>query len=109
MTGFGFLESRLGAALRASTRPRGEAYVYLIGVDGFVKIGVTANVPRRIALLQGANPNKLELIAKLTCHSWYGARSLERTLHAKFEGVRVRGEWFRDVQEIRDEFMERAA
>jgi hypothetical protein len=33
-----------------------------------------------------------------------GSRQLERELHRRFAVYRLRGEWFRDVPEIRDFF-----
>lgn len=65
--------------------------VYLLQADkgGPIKIGFTKNPIRRFASIQVHNHVSLALLAVLD-----GDRSLEKSLHAKFAGLRLRGEWF---------------
>lgn len=64
--------------------------VYVIGFGVYVKIGFSLNVDERIATLQTAVPEKLELLALLE-----GWEKEEREFHARFSTYRLRGEWFR--------------
>ncbi len=58
--------------------------------DGSIKIGTSANVQRRLAALQSANPTRLELIGDVA-----GGHALERQLHVELAVDRLHGEWFR--------------
>lgn len=78
---------------------RTDAWVYFIRCGLFVKIGVANNVKKRLAALQTANPEPLEVMGQ----TWGGFR-LEQTLHDRFAEHRVRdsAEWFLLVDEIQD-------
>ncbi len=78
--------------------PDGHA-VYLIGAPGFLKIGHNSNLETRFAGLQSSAPLDLSLIGVLK-----GSRRLERDLHQRFAAHRLRGEWYREVPDIRDFF-----
>lgn len=55
-----------------------------------IKIGFTAgNVEDRLSALQTAHPYKLQVLATSR-----GNREYERALHARFERLRLEGEWF---------------
>jgi predicted DNA-binding protein len=58
--------------------------VYFAERDGLIKIGWSYNVPNRIMALRA------ELIGAIP-----GDRSIESSVHARFEHLRVHGEWFR--------------
>jgi hypothetical protein len=75
---------------------RKESVVYFVAVRGFVKIGWTTDWPKRLASLQGANPEKLEILLILGRPAIY-----EKTLHTTFAEHRGNGEWFKDCHEIR--------
>jgi len=78
--------------------PKGHV-VYLIGAPGFLKIGHSSRIETRFADLRTSTPLDLSLLGVLK-----GSRPLERDLHRLFSEHRVRGEWYRDVAEIREFF-----
>lgn len=61
--------------------------------DG-VKIGVTADLGRRLMTLQIGNPAHLSLMFTIPCPDIAIAFVLERMLHKWLADERVRGEWF---------------
>ena len=65
--------------------------VYFIqaGNDGPVKIGMSENIPRRLANLQGAHFDTLRVIRQIS-----GNGHEERLLHGHFSHLKIRGEWF---------------
>jgi len=74
-------------------------FVYFIqsGDSGPIKIGVAYNVKQRIAGLQTANPNKLNLLATIKNKN---ALKVESDLHEKFKEHRLQGEWFKPVTSL---------
>lgn len=77
----------------------GRAYVYFIGpTNGPVKIGFSIAPYERVANLQTAHWDKLELLAKVA-----GTEADERTYHDRFAAARIRGEWFSRTPEIEAE------
>lgn len=68
--------------------------VYFIqeGEDGFVKIGRSKNVKKRMKSLQIGNPRPLSVVMLIP-----GGRSLEMTFHELFHEDRVSGEWFKPI------------
>jgi hypothetical protein len=75
-------------------------YVYAISDGSAIKIGWSGAHPSsRMAQLQTASPNKLRLVGALLA-----ASHEEGALHARFARHRIRGEWFRPVDEIVDYF-----
>ena len=72
-------------------------YVYFIqcGKTGPIKIGYANDVKARLATLQTASPFDLRLLATIK-----GRPSLERQLHNRFAGDRLRGEWFLPTSEL---------
>jgi hypothetical protein len=61
-----------------------------------VKIGISGDVRGRLATLQGANSDKLVVLA-----SFHGTERIEWALHARFMQARIRGEWFELTDELR--------
>lgn len=74
-----------------------ESVCYLVSTrQGFVKIGQTNNLTRRLSQLQTANPEPLTLLLVLR-----GGADTERALHQRFAQHRTRGEWFDlDIEHI---------
>lgn len=54
-----------------------------------VKIGRTDSVPRRLAELQSASADRLEVVHEATAPGW-----VESMLHHEYAPRRIRGEWF---------------
>ena len=85
---------------KAAYDPTGSGFAVYFIADGtgHVKIGVSNDVPARMAQLQTGNPTRLRLLA--VCP---GGEPLERQLHRQFAHVRAEGEWFRltaDLQAV---------
>jgi hypothetical protein len=63
--------------------------VYFISDGRYTKIGISANVRRRLRTLQTSNPKPLRVVATLS-----GGSTLEKQLHERFKTRRIQGEWF---------------
>ena len=63
--------------------------------DGFIKIGYSENVKKRLAHLQTSSRQKLSLIGSVN-----GDKNLESLFHRVFRDERVRGEWFRPSKRL---------
>lgn len=76
---------------------RAESFVYFIqaGHDGPIKIGISTNVPARLASLQTSVPYKLRLLVTIP-----GDVCIERQLHREHALDRLEGEWFRPTGAI---------
>jgi hypothetical protein len=75
-------------------------FVYFVqaGTTGPIKIGFTKNEPAlRIRQLQDTSPHKLRWIGFV-----HGKMRDELMLHAHFDEHRIRAEWFRPAEEIKD-------
>lgn len=70
-------------------------YVIQSGSDGPVKIGVAADVWRRLKNLQTASSTRLRLL-----HVFEGGAEEEKRLHQRFASARLGGEWFKPISEI---------
>jgi T5orf172 domain len=68
-----------------------KSYVYIILAHetNTVKIGQSGNPKKRLATLQTASPNKLEIVGVIT-----GSMQTEEWLHGLFRQYRRQGEWF---------------
>ena len=68
-----------------------EGFVYFLQgtSSGWVKIGFTTDLKRRLRTQQGGSPEKLKYIGYMK-----GTKTDEKKLHKYFEHVRRRGEWF---------------
>lgn len=75
----------------------GDERVYFIlnRISGRIKIGKSFDVDKRLASLQTASPDPLELLGSVP--SWLHT---EAELHARFAALREHGEWFRDDPEL---------
>ena len=71
-------------------------YVYFIraGNSGAIKIGMAANIDRRMEVLQTGNAFKLHVIALIPCDCREQALHIEQMIHKFFAKQRIRGEWF---------------
>jgi predicted GIY-YIG superfamily endonuclease len=72
-------------------------YLYFIKEDkkrGSIKIGVSANLSKRLEMLQNGNPNQLVILMKYQAESRKHALLLEKWMHRKFTKQRLKGEWF---------------
>jgi hypothetical protein len=70
-------------------------YFAQIRGNGPIKIGMSDDPIGRIQNLQQSCPFKINLLLAIP-----GGMLLERELHKEFEHCRIRGEWFRPVQEL---------
>lgn len=70
--------------------------VYFIYCAGFVKIGITTNLEKRMATLQIGAPWQARVVGMMV-----GGRTTESFLHFVFSEHSVGGEWFRLSDEIR--------
>lgn len=69
----------------------GEALIYFVQSrdNGFIKIGQTSNLRRRLDSLAGSSPSPLALVGLIGAHEL-----LEAALHSFFQDYRSHGEWF---------------
>lgn len=76
-------------------------FVYLIGAFNLrgamkaVKIGVSGDLDRRVSQLQTGQILELRLVAAWHTKSRKQAFWVESEMHASFERMQMRGEWFR--------------
>lgn len=90
----------LTAGTRKQTRKEMSLdFIYFIAdrTSGKVKIGISNDPDKRLANLQTANGNKLEML-----HVVQGDVSLEQSFHKKFKHLHMSGEWFIFTDEIRE-------
>lgn len=71
--------------------------VYFAKVGDRIKIGFSTSVPARLKSLATGIPDVIELLATID-----GDRGVERAFHARLSKHRIRGEWFRDCEELRE-------
>lgn len=99
-----FIEvAHAGRRQREAVR-RASSLVYFVERDGFVKIGYSSDLKRRIqqintgsCLIEGMTVGPVELLATID-----GAgKETEDWLHRRFEHLRVGGEWFLLDEELR--------
>jgi excisionase family DNA binding protein len=80
------------------SQPQKRHVVYFVraGCNGPVKIGTTANLKKRLELLQAGNHHNLKCLLTID-----GAVAEERAMHCRFDSSHIRGEWFRYDGELR--------
>lgn len=78
---------KIGKILRDQQAKR--TYVYFMLAKNRVKIGFSNDPKKRAAEMQTAVPERLEIVLKIK-----GGRELEREMHARFQDLRLGGEWF---------------
>lgn len=100
----------LTAGTRKQTRKEMSLdFIYFI-VDragGKIKIGISNDPDKRLAALQTANGNRLEMI-----HTVQGDVALEQSFHKKFEHLHMSGEWFvvgREIQSFIEQLKEQSS
>ena len=69
--------------------------IYVIGFDGYVKIGWSDDLASRLRHIQNSLPVKFKVYASFCC-----AKTNERILLRRFRKYRTRGEWFSHEGEI---------
>jgi hypothetical protein len=88
------LPPRLAHLERFCKRPdkKPSEFIYIIGCNEFVKIGIAANVHKRLKELQTGNPYPLRLYGH-----WKAGEAVkeEAALHALLAPHQERGEWFK--------------
>ena len=67
------------------------AYIYFITDGDYVKIGVAANVNKRLSGLQTGNVKELRVIKKIYSNEPY---ETEAKLHSEYSKHHIRGEWY---------------
>lgn len=79
-------------------------YIVKARASGFIKIGITSDLEKRLRSLESATGSHIELLL-----SFRGALYLEQICHRTFGELRERGEWFRNegrlaafIDEMRD-------
>jgi hypothetical protein len=86
--------------IREPKRVNGRVYLIRNEINGFTKIGFSAQPDLREKTLQSEEPT-LVLLGSIA-----GSRKTERSIHKAYGDQRIRGEWFRltdsDVREILD-------
>ena len=71
-------------------------YIYVIGREqGPVKIGISASLVGRLAILQTGCPFKLTLLHAHEAKNRDHALSHERSFHESYADYRILGEWFK--------------
>lgn len=80
---------------RSSWGKKGSVYFILDEKARAIKIGFSTNVPERLATLQTATANKLELLGTMP-----GSVYDEQRLHGRFR--RIHGEWFAVADDLWD-------
>lgn len=76
--------------------PPGE-HVYFIRCDGWLKIGMTKNLGKRLLSISGNNPRHVFILAYIA-----GGKELEKELHIRFRNHHARNEWFHCHKQIFD-------
>lgn len=69
-------------------------HVYLLKAEDRYKIGVAANIGKRIKQLQTGNAYVVELVAYVSLPDRKSACFLERSIHRNLHYRRCEGEWF---------------
>lgn len=78
---------------------KGRQLVYFISMaGGVVKIGTTTNLTARIKKLQTGNPAHLRVLAVID-----GGADVEAAYHHQFADARLKGEWFKRTDAVKQE------
>jgi len=75
---------------RLTRSPDGWCYVYFVRAGDRIKIGRATDLGRRVLTLQTAHAEQLSLVLSIPAHA-----ALEPAIHARFQHLKTRGEWFR--------------
>ncbi len=92
------------ANLNHNSRVTTTEYIYFIysQESNAIKIGRAKNVEKRLKSLQTAHPYPLKLLKTFKVKGGKAAQELEKTLHQKFDHLRLLGEWFQAEPELLD-------
>lgn len=85
---------REGARLKHEW-PTGPLVYFVAGIPGYVKIGFSTNLAKRLENLRCSSPVPLTVLAAIR-----GSVAMERDLHARFAADRAHGEWFKRSKAI---------
>jgi len=76
---------------------------FILNSDSYaIKIGRASNVEKRLQSLQTSSPVTLQVLKVIPVVSLKKAQEVETYLHAKFAHLRMNGEWFRAVPQLKD-------
>ena len=75
--------------------------VYFLKCKAYVKIGISGNIRKRMASIQGANPFSVKLLYNFIAGEEEEAIKKEQYLHEIFSNNHYRGEWFEDTPYLR--------
>lgn len=95
---FGFHKGEtLHSVVVSESCKKPSALVYFIEAVGLarVKIGYSDNPEKRLAQLSTGSPVELRIMRTVA-----GGQELEKQLHAKFDHLRIDGEWFHLTKEL---------
>lgn len=88
---FELIQSLYNSVAEVRNRFKRDGYLYLLGGEGYYKIGRTTNVNRRIRQLEIQLPWPVHLEHTIPCEKH---KESERELHLMFANRRTNGEWF---------------
>ena len=72
-------------------------YIYILeNVDGYIKIGRTHDIVKRINSLSNSNTGGSQ-ITRFTVSPPTYLKTIEDSMHCRFDKYRVEGEWFKGV------------
>ncbi len=72
-----------------------ESVYFLAGPDR-IKVGYSSDMKRRVSQLRAVDMDELRVIGTIS-----GSRALERVILRRLRPYRLRGEWYRDCDEVR--------
>jgi hypothetical protein len=83
---------------------RSKAFIYFVlNSDSYaIKIGRAASVEKRLQSLQTSSPVPLQVLKVIPVESLKKAKEVEAYLHAKFDYLRMSGEWFKADPQLKD-------
>lgn len=92
--------------------PNANGFVYFLHGDGFIKVGITNKISKRLAQLKSATPFDFHLIAKIKTTGTEAMR-IEKYYHKKYESAGLTGfdgatEWLKYSPELMSEIMNKA-
>lgn len=88
------LEAFMATPPSTTADNRVKTFVYILGCEQFVKIGIAADVAKRVAGLQVGNPFLINVLRKAEYPSKLQALLVERTVHGVLAPHRLFSEWF---------------
>lgn len=71
-----------------------QTFVYILGCEQYVKVGIARDVAKRVNGLQMGNPFPIKVLRTVEYPSRLQALLVERTIHAALEPHRLFSEWF---------------